>query len=231
LAVSLLEKWGHRVELANNGIEAVELAAKRSYDVILMDLQMPGMGGLDATRLIREREHRDGGHTPILAMTANAMSEDKQRCLDAGMDDYISKPLSAEKLRAALQFLPPCATDETPLRVAPVFDYSAALGEADAWVIETIGLDFLNDCDRQTQELSDAVRELDAALLLRSAHTLRGLVGNFNALRIEELARQLEQMAEQGDMQGANESFQQLLNELESLKSALAAHLGARIED
>ncbi len=230
LAVALLEKWGHRVELANNGIEAVEMSANRAYDAILMDLQMPVMGGLDATQLIRERERRGGGHTPIFAMTANVMSEDKQRCLDAGMDGYVSKPIVAEKLRAVLQGLRPdmAGVSSVPTGAAPVFDYGAALGKADAWVIETIGAVFLDDCDRQMQEITDAVREQDAVLLLRGAHTLRGLVGNFNASRIVELAHRIESLAEQGDMQRAAEPAELLRHELELLKSALTAYLGAK---
>ncbi len=102
LAEALLTKWGHRFSLASDGIEAVALSAQHDYDVILMDLQMPDMGGLEATRQIRAREKLQGGHLPIIAMTANALSEDRQICLDAGMDDYISKPLDVALLLAAL---------------------------------------------------------------------------------------------------------------------------------
>ncbi|MEB0136713.1 ATP-binding protein [Actimicrobium sp. CCC2.4] len=102
LAEVLLTKWGHRFSMASNGLEAIALSAQHDFDVILMDLQMPDMGGLEATRRIRERELLQGKHTPIIAMTANALSEDRQICLDAGMDDYISKPLDVTLLRAAL---------------------------------------------------------------------------------------------------------------------------------
>ncbi|NDP60236.1 MAG: response regulator [Oxalobacteraceae bacterium] len=102
LAEVLLKKWGHRFSMASNGLEAIALSAQHDFDVILMDLQMPDMGGLEATRRIREREQLQGKHTPIIAMTANALSEDRQICLDAGMDDYISKPLDVTLLRAAL---------------------------------------------------------------------------------------------------------------------------------
>ncbi len=110
LAEVLLRKWGHRFSMASNGIEAVALSAQQDYDVILMDLQMPDMGGLEATRLIRAREQQQGRHTPIIAMTANALSEDRQICLDAGMDDYISKPLDVALLQAALNAI---ASDKT----------------------------------------------------------------------------------------------------------------------
>jgi CheY-like chemotaxis protein len=110
LAEALLRKWGHRFSMASNGIEAVALSAQHDYDVILMDLQMPDMGGLEATRQIRAREQRQGRHTPIIAMTANALSEDRQICLDAGMDDYISKPLDVTLLQAALDAITPDKT-------------------------------------------------------------------------------------------------------------------------
>jgi signal transduction histidine kinase/AmiR/NasT family two-component response regulator len=116
LAEALLRKWGHRFSMASDGIEAVALSAQHDYDVILMDLQMPDMGGLEATRQIRAREQqqgrqgRQGRHTPIIAMTANALSEDRQICLDAGMDDYISKPLDVTLLQAALDAI---ASDKT----------------------------------------------------------------------------------------------------------------------
>ena len=102
LAITLLAKWGHAVDLACDGLEAVEKSAQRAYDLILMDLQMPRMGGLEATRIIREREAAQGLHTPIVAMTADAMVEDQQKCLDAGMDEHITKPLVLARLRAVL---------------------------------------------------------------------------------------------------------------------------------
>jgi HPt (histidine-containing phosphotransfer) domain-containing protein len=146
------------------------------------------------------------------------------------MDGYVSKPIVAEKLRAVLQGLRPdmAGVSSVPTGAAPVFDYGAALGKADAWVIDTIGAVFLDDCDRQMQEITDAVREQDAVLLLRGAHTLRGLVGNFNASRIVELAHRIESLAEQGDMQRAAEPAELLRHELELLKSALTAYLGAK---
>ena len=98
LAVRLLEKKGYRVTVAENGLAALACLEKQRFDMILMDVQMPEMGGLEATRSIRERERRSGGHIPIVAMTANAMKGDRERCLESGMDDYVSKPVLAEEL-------------------------------------------------------------------------------------------------------------------------------------
>jgi len=229
LAVTLLEKWGHRVEVANNGVEAVAKSERGDYDVILMDLQMPEMGGIEATQLIRQRENSLGKHTKMVAMTANAMSEDKQRCLDAGMDDYISKPLNTEKLRALLSGISQheeVATALSPaIDVPPAFDYMAALKRADEWVVETIGQAFLDESAGQMAEIDGALRAQDAKLLLRSAHTLRGLVGNFNALRVEEIARQIENSAEKNQLAEAAEAHKQLVIEVDLLNAALTQHL------
>src|SRR5271165_3755345 len=105
LALRLLEKQGHTVTLACNGIEAVEFTATRNFDVVLMDVQMPGMDGLRATALIREREQSTGTHVPILALTAHAMPADRDRCLEAGMDGYLSKPIRTQELLDALEAL------------------------------------------------------------------------------------------------------------------------------
>lgn len=98
LATVLLKKWGHSVDLAGTGLEAVELYQVNEYDLILMDVQMPGMDGYGATQVIRKLESQSGRHTPIFAMTANAMSGDRERCLEAGMDEYVSKPIDAKEL-------------------------------------------------------------------------------------------------------------------------------------
>src|SRR5262249_56704176 len=98
LAATLLERRGHKVTIANNGREALDALAARSFDVVLMDVQMPEMGGFEATRVIRERERATGAHLPIIAMTAHAMKGDRERCLEAGMDEYLTKPLDSRRL-------------------------------------------------------------------------------------------------------------------------------------
>jgi two-component system sensor histidine kinase/response regulator len=102
LATTLLKKWGHRVVLAKNGQEAVDLFPGGAWDLVLMDMQMPVMGGLEATRLIRANEAR-GQHCPIVAMTANAMESDRQACMDAGMDAHLAKPFSAVAFQSVIQ--------------------------------------------------------------------------------------------------------------------------------
>ncbi len=102
LALALLNRWGHDVTVANNGVEALELVDQREFQLALMDVQMPEMDGLEATRRIRESEQKSGGHLPIIAMTAHAMKGDRERCLEAGMDDYVSKPVRSWQLLEAM---------------------------------------------------------------------------------------------------------------------------------
>ncbi len=98
LAIGLLEKQGHQVTVANHGQEAIDATAREDYDLVLMDVQMPDIDGFKATEVIRLREQQTGGHVPIIAMTAHAMKGDRERCLEAGMDEYISKPIRVPTL-------------------------------------------------------------------------------------------------------------------------------------
>ena len=108
VAVRLLEKGGHKVSVANNGIEAIELYEKEPFDLILMDIQMPDINGYEATNAIRKKEKGTGSHIPIIAMTANAMKGDREKCIEAGMDEYISKPVNSIVLHELLQNMAFC---------------------------------------------------------------------------------------------------------------------------
>ncbi len=105
LAMRLLERRGHRVDLASSGREAIDWVERRRFDLILMDLQMPDMDGLEATAMIREREKQRGGRTPIVALTAYTMKGDRERCLEAGMDNYINKPIDAVKFLEIVEMM------------------------------------------------------------------------------------------------------------------------------
>ncbi|MBL8208821.1 MAG: response regulator, partial [Blastocatellia bacterium] len=195
LAIALLEKWGHHVSVAGNGQEAIERVAADRFDVILMDLQMPVMGGLEATQRLRMA----GCRTRIIAMTANAMQGDRELCLDAGMDDYIAKPIKADDLFKLLH--PVRRAEPAPIAAAiaetsaatdsrPVdFDYAAAIGKADPEIVAIIAPLFLESCDDDVAALRRALADGDAPLGRRLAHTLRGVVANFNALPVVDLAR------------------------------------------
>jgi PAS domain S-box-containing protein len=214
LAIALLEKWGHFVEVAANGLEAVSKNEQQQFDLILMDVQMPDMGGMEATRLIRERECETGLHIPIIAMTANAMPLDRQICLEAGMDDYLSKPLNADKFSAMIQTFV-----KTPPMVS--FDYDEALRRADREIVEIIAIPFLDDCDAQMAALQQAIASRHAPTLLLITHTFKGLVGSFNAEPVQSIAHKMEKMIEQGQFDALEQSYHELQNALEQLKSAL----------
>jgi CheY-like chemotaxis protein len=228
LATAMLERWGHHVTVANHGGEAIELSGRGRFDLILMDIQMPEVGGFEATQRIRAREKIEGKHTQIVAMTANAMSDDRQRCLDAGMDDYLSKPLNSDNLWRVLHNLPVQDVKALP-PPAQVFDYDAALKHAEAWIIELIAEDFLKESDQQLESLRRAILAKKSEVAMRTAHTLRGLVANFQAQPIVALAGLIEERAEQGDFRHADELYQKLHDAFPLLITALKVYL-AEIE-
>jgi CheY-like chemotaxis protein/HPt (histidine-containing phosphotransfer) domain-containing protein len=229
LAIRLLDRWGHRVTVAHNGREAVEASAAQAFDVILMDMLMPEMDGVEATRRIRGR----GDAVPVVAMTANATDEDKRRCLDAGMSDFIAKPMASGSLRAALQRIEPrtVGIPDFPGAApgdAGSFDYAAAVGRADPDVIESIGHAFVEGCESQLADIAAAIRARDGAALLRGAHTLRGLAGYFGAEPVATLSRRLERIAEQSDWNAADDVQTALRREVEALNDALSLYLAGQ---
>jgi two-component system, sensor histidine kinase and response regulator len=226
LAVRLLEKQGHSIVVAGNGREAVEAVERQPFDLVLMDVQMPGMDGFEATVAIRARERDSPQRLPILAMTAYAMKGDRERCLEAGMDGYVSKPVQPRELWAAIDRLVP--PDDTAVKE----ETSASDGVLDREEIqERVGGDmgllrelidlFLADCPRLWQDIRDAVAQGEAPKLGRAAHTLKGAVGNFAAHHAREAAQQLELLAGKGDLTHAVEAARKLEIELERLKPVL----------
>jgi PAS domain S-box-containing protein len=237
LAVSLLEKEGHRVETAHNGNEALDALARRPFDVVLMDVQMPELDGLEATARIRERERGTGAHVPIVAMTAHAMKGDRERCLAAGMDDYVSKPVRAAELyRALARFAPSDGqAGRAPEPVAPSargLDRAALLarvgGREDR--LRAIIRVFLEESSRLLAELREALAGGEASRLKRPAHSLKGAVGLFGAPGVVEAAQALESLGQAGALAGASEAYGRLEAEVRSLTSALEGLLSAPLE-
>ena len=209
LAVGLLERWGHRVEVAENGAQALSMAQTQRYDVVLMDVQMPEMDGLEATQALREWEQaRQLSRLPIVAMTAHALSGDRERCLAAGMDDYITKPIRTEALFQSLERLALAVPDADDARgpdveAQPLAVTTSGVGAVDwAQAQSAVGhdLDLLRDvveafCDEAPvvwQRLLDAAERKDLKLLERAAHTLKNLLSTFGVVRGADLACQLE---------------------------------------
>ena len=225
LAITLLERWGHHVEVADNGQIALEMVARQQFDIILMDMQMPVMGGLEATRRIRAAETIR--RTPIIALTANAMEADRDQCLAAGMDDYISKPLKAQELQQMLQhFSSPkvhfSMTRSAPLSLmaaAPVstFDYALAISRADQEVIEIVARAFVDQWQPDLDKMRSGYAAGDLKSVMHTAHALKGTLSMFGAKPASELASQIEQCALGTDTAGIPELLEKLVVEMDIL--------------
>ena len=246
LATRLLEKVGHRVTVANNGKEAVEYFEQSRYDVIFMDVQMPVMGGLQATAAIRAREQRrtwvNGGNwrtTPIIAMTAHAMAGDREQCLDAGMDDYLTKPIKPVELYAALdrvcaarEAFNPASGDSCPAPAAEFCDLRRTLEvlDGDEATLRVLVETFLGDYDRTLAEMDAAVASGDLEQLSRIAHRIKGSVGVFNAVPALEAAARLERAAREDNQAQARPGAQSLRNELQRVVGVLGGYMvGANV--
>lgn len=193
LAAALLRGWGHRIEVANNGIEALLLHEKKVFDLILMDLQMPEMGGFEAAAAILERERATPNKTVIMAITASIAPRDREKCMAAGMDDYLPKPLKADMVAAMLSKHFPSAEMPVP---GPVeggkFDYAAALANADAEVVGLIAAMFLEQAPAHLRKMRWAWEADDLAILQRQAHAMTGLLGTFLAEPARRIAEEID---------------------------------------
>ena len=230
LATRIFEKLGHQVTVVGNGGEALSAAKAAKFDLIAMDVQMPEMDGLDATRAIRAWEKTSGTHVPIIAMTAHAMKADRERCLAAGMDGYTSKPIRLEELKRAITQAtgagglargPATVQEGQPARGN--IDYAELLAGVDGnrRLLREMVRVFLADYPQRLEEIKDAVGRGDAVGLERAAHTLKGSVGNFAAKSVFAAAQQLESMGRQGDLAGASVACMTLEGELDLLTDEL----------
>ncbi|MFZ2309510.1 MAG: response regulator [Rhodoferax sp.] len=225
LAITLLERWGHHVEVAGNGQIALDMLARQQFDVILMDMQMPVMDGLEATRRIRASE--TVRRTPIIAMTANAMEADRERCLAAGMDDYISKPIKAQELQQMLQhFSSPMvhfsltrpASLSMLLSSSPMeFDYAQALSRADQEVIGIIAQAFVDQWPSDLQKMRDGLASGDLKAVMHVAHALKGTLSMFGAKPASDLAYRIEQCSLDSDAPGIPALLDSLTREMDLL--------------
>ena len=207
LAASLLERRGHQVTIANNGREAVELSARQRFDAVLMDVQMPEMGGFDATAAIRAREGEGGDHIPIIAMTAHAMKGDRERCLAAGMDEYLTKPLDSRRLCQVVENL---ADDRQPEAdtagpIDDAFNTLLARVGGDRDLLVEISRLFLEDAPRHLDRIDRAIGASDAEALRRAAHGLKGAAANFDAAAVVTAARELEDLGQSADLTNASD--------------------------
>jgi PAS domain S-box-containing protein len=227
VALRLLEQLGYRADVASNGREAIEALERQPYDVVLMDVQMPELDGLDATRQIVERWPEET-RPHIVAMTANALPEDREACFAAGMNDYVAKPIRAEELVAALKRAKPLAGgdgDSAPLGYVSLEDDALKnlrdLG-GDEFLGEVIDA-FLADAPELIATLRRSLDESNNEELRRAAHTLKSNGATLGAAQFAELCRTLEHQAKSGELDGAPELVDQIEQEYAPLEEALTA--------
>jgi CheY-like chemotaxis protein len=246
VATGLLRKMGHTFAVANNGKEALAMLAAQAFDLVLMDIQMPEMDGIEATRRIREDESRTSNHLPIIAMTAHAMKGDRERCLAAGMDGYISKPISASKLEVEIAtvhaMLAPAATKEdtetlpnrtleSRIRMLPV----TAVRWNRVRLLENLGGDegllrqiidvFLKYAPGQISDLRLALQGRDANMIAKTAHSLKGAVSYFEVPGISEAASALEEKGKQAEWSGTAELLDALEAHVTGLLQAIQSEI------
>jgi CheY-like chemotaxis protein/HPt (histidine-containing phosphotransfer) domain-containing protein len=229
LALRLLEQMGYRADVAANGLEAIAALERQPYDLVFMDVQMPEMDGFEASREINRRW--PGDRRPrIVAMTANAMQGDRELCLAAGMDDYMSKPIRVDELVTALERGTARAAEPARASGPAGSDKSPALDPAALERLrETMGAGFLEELlptfVEDTQELVSTMRRAlgtrDTDAFRRAAHSLKSNAASFGATTLSSLARDLENLAKSGSLDGAAGRVERLGIECERVVRAL----------
>jgi two-component system sensor histidine kinase/response regulator len=235
VAINLLQMLGHTVVVASNGREAVAAWQRETFDAVLMDVHMPEMDGYDATAAIRRQEQMSGRHTPIIALTANAMQGDRDRCLEAGMDGYLAKPITRQQLCQALAqhvtvgaFEPtasnaPVERDAALLDASDVFDLDAAQKRIVGGMenVKALAGVLTEECATLLAQMHAGLASGDARLVERAAHTLKGSADLFSAQRVVSAAWRLETLAREHNLRDAAQALPELESEVARLLDAL----------
>jgi len=232
LALAALQKLGYRADVAADGQQALEALEKKTYDLVLMDCQMPVMDGYEATRTIRSNPNKvHNPDLPIIAMTAHAMKGDREKCLRAGMDDYMTKPIQLNVIAATLdKWLPGAgqghlaeSAEEKEPRPCDVLDYQglAELVGGDANLVGDILNGFLNDLPEMIAGIKEGLQIADAASVQLGAHTLKGSSANVRAIALQQLAQQIELSAKGMDLENTALLVDQLQEQAERLQQTM----------
>jgi CheY-like chemotaxis protein/HPt (histidine-containing phosphotransfer) domain-containing protein len=243
LALALLRKHGAIVTLAADGVEAVEAFESEPFDVILMDVQMPELDGLEASRSIRSRE-APGTHVPIIALTARAMAGDREACLAAGMDSYVPKPIRATELLDAINQALGRPSDDIPRPTGPASprfadarrdgpaidldDFREITGD-DADLMAQMLQAFRADAPRHVTRITEGIAASDAGMVRDAAHTLKGAAGAIGARAMRELAEELEAAGRAGDLAPTGPAFSALAPEMRRVVAAIDALLAGEL--
>ncbi len=251
VAQGMLMKFGVQIDLASNGEEAISALERLPFDLVFMDCQMPVLDGYDATRRIRDPQSSVKDHgIPVIAMTAHAMQEDRHRCLAAGMDDHIAKPVDTSRLRRALeQWLPGCcyqpatqataaeqgattlqASKPTPDRVQqaqspaePVFDHAAMHARlmGDQALMRTVAETFLDEMPGQVEQFKTLVTAADVPQAAAQAHKIKGAAANVGGMALSAQAQKMEQAGKAGDLESLRQGLEELEQSFTQLKTAM----------
>ena len=229
VAVRLLEERGHSVVVVNNGRAAVKQVAAQPFDVVLMDVQMPEMDGLEATAAIRRAESQTGGHVPIVAMTAHAMKGDRDRFLAAGMDGYVAKPVRPHELYAAVEGGGSTAEAGLLASADLPFAWDAALESVggNETMLRDLAEMFFAECPKLMQQIREHIIGADGPELRRAAHTLKGSAHVFGAAEAAEAAHRLEEIGREEAFANAEEALALLEDEVARLLPALRERVAA----
>jgi two-component system sensor histidine kinase/response regulator len=227
VAIRILLKRGHTVTVAVNGKLAVEAFEKEAFDVVLMDVQMPEMDGFEATAAIRRKEKSTGNHIRIIAMTAHAMKGDRENCLAAGMDAYISKPVHVEELLQVTESLTRYAgpidrgAEPAPKHTAADLDAALLSLEGDEDLLMDLAKLFCEESPRMLEAIQDAIGRKNADALERAAHSLKGSLATFAAPQAVEFASKLERLGRSKELDDAEQVFVALTAEIRRVRTAL----------
>jgi len=245
VAIGFLERWGHHVTVVENGQKAIEAVAHQSYDLVLMDLQMPDVGGCEAAQQIRQLEQHTGkARVPIVAMTAEAMKGDRERCLAAGMDDYLAKPIGSDELYRIIKNIFAAGGPDVPAETADrrsvdlaaqnnsdghqtnnqqLIDWpylTRMLGHDRSLIRDSIAI-LRAQCPELLEEIRQAIEAGDAAELHRAAHSLKGLTGYLGPSPIVQSAARLERAGRDSDWNNVSTEFQKLADDIARLVDLL----------
>ncbi len=219
VVLRLLQKLGYEVDVAEDGVEAVEKTAQQQYDAVLMDVHMPRMDGLEATRAIRERERGTGRHQVIIAMTASAMKEDVEQCLMSGMDDYLSKPVRLEVLQGMLEKWQGSDSPEVTAYLPPIdHDFLAEMTGGDEEFTRELLQEFLQTIPPLLEQVEQALKDGNSEALARAAHTIKGSARAVGAQAFSEIAFALERAGKEGRMDDASGAAQSLFAEWQRVR-------------
>jgi CheY-like chemotaxis protein len=228
VAMGMLQKQGHTLTLANNGREAVQSYQLERPDLILMDVQMPELDGIGATREIRATEEGSGHHTPIIAMTAYAMSGDSERCLLAGMDAYLSKPLTKGLLLKTIESVIKDDHSEVALEsiASPTFSRAVLLDnlDGDTALLDRVTTLFKQNTPAYLDQMRHSIAQRDGLALEKSAHTLLSSLGIFGAHRARDITQTLQVTGQLQNFEEAGERFTELENETDRIYAAMGSH-------